>query len=300
MPYSIRKIRNEDAYSVKNTETGKVHSKHTTKKNALAQVRLLGGGNKQSGVSKTEREAKANQAAREAHAESIARDIQRLEDEHAKSVARSKERFGKKKDILASNLKKASMRRDDREAAEQEDRRAQSISFAQTDAIDTPDAISELIDESRYYGIEPMAYTRPTLRTNFALQPSTQIINTPIENAIRRREIKDMMKADKESRGSGKRIGGAFPTTVGESTAFITWLQSMYPNIYTQFKKNVGRPVNPNRLQQLATMPNTRAGIYAAMIAQDEPPEIATARAQIFFDIKQSIERAFDEYTAGL
>jgi hypothetical protein len=41
MPYRIRKIRNQDAYSVKNAETGKVHSYHTTKKNAKAQLRLL-------------------------------------------------------------------------------------------------------------------------------------------------------------------------------------------------------------------------------------------------------------------
>jgi len=43
MPYSIRKIRNQNAYTVKNTETGQVHSHHTSRKNALAQVRLLRG-----------------------------------------------------------------------------------------------------------------------------------------------------------------------------------------------------------------------------------------------------------------
>ena len=41
MPYIIRKIRNQPYYSVKNAETGKVHSEHTSRKNALAQVRLL-------------------------------------------------------------------------------------------------------------------------------------------------------------------------------------------------------------------------------------------------------------------
>jgi hypothetical protein len=41
MPYIVRKIRNQPYYSVKNPETGHVHSKHTTRKNAMAQVRLL-------------------------------------------------------------------------------------------------------------------------------------------------------------------------------------------------------------------------------------------------------------------
>lgn len=41
MPYNIRKIKNKNEYSVKNSETGKVHSYHTTKKLAKAQVRLL-------------------------------------------------------------------------------------------------------------------------------------------------------------------------------------------------------------------------------------------------------------------
>ena len=41
MPYVIRKIRNQNAYTVKNKETGKIHSHHTSRKNALAQVRLL-------------------------------------------------------------------------------------------------------------------------------------------------------------------------------------------------------------------------------------------------------------------
>jgi hypothetical protein len=41
MPYIVRKIRNQPYYSVKNPETGHVHSQHTTRKNALAQVRLL-------------------------------------------------------------------------------------------------------------------------------------------------------------------------------------------------------------------------------------------------------------------
>jgi hypothetical protein len=41
MPYKIRKLPNSDRYKVFNSETGKVHSEHTTKKNAKAQVRLL-------------------------------------------------------------------------------------------------------------------------------------------------------------------------------------------------------------------------------------------------------------------
>jgi hypothetical protein len=39
--YQIRKVRNQNAYSVKNMITGHVHSYHTTKSNAMAQVRLL-------------------------------------------------------------------------------------------------------------------------------------------------------------------------------------------------------------------------------------------------------------------
>jgi hypothetical protein len=41
MPYIIRKLRNQNLYSVKNIETGEVHSKGTTKDNAVKQVRLL-------------------------------------------------------------------------------------------------------------------------------------------------------------------------------------------------------------------------------------------------------------------
>lgn len=43
MPYKILKLRNQDAYRVKNTETGKVLAKKTTKAKAEAQVRLLRG-----------------------------------------------------------------------------------------------------------------------------------------------------------------------------------------------------------------------------------------------------------------
>ena len=39
MPYSIRRVGN--AYEVVNADTGEVHAKHTTKKKAEAQVRLL-------------------------------------------------------------------------------------------------------------------------------------------------------------------------------------------------------------------------------------------------------------------
>ena len=41
MPYTIRKIRNEKLYSVKNTLTKKIHSKATTLSKAKSQVRLL-------------------------------------------------------------------------------------------------------------------------------------------------------------------------------------------------------------------------------------------------------------------
>lgn len=43
MPYVIRKLRNQNLYSVKNKITGKVHSYGTTLQNAKAQVRLLQG-----------------------------------------------------------------------------------------------------------------------------------------------------------------------------------------------------------------------------------------------------------------
>jgi hypothetical protein len=41
MPYQIRKIKNHNLYSVKNINTGVIHSKETTKKKAEAQVKLL-------------------------------------------------------------------------------------------------------------------------------------------------------------------------------------------------------------------------------------------------------------------
>jgi len=43
MPFVVRKIRNQNAYTVKNKITGKVHSHHTTKENAMKQVKLLRG-----------------------------------------------------------------------------------------------------------------------------------------------------------------------------------------------------------------------------------------------------------------
>jgi hypothetical protein len=42
MPYSLLKGK-DDSYSVINSATGKVHSKHTTHEKALAQMRLLYG-----------------------------------------------------------------------------------------------------------------------------------------------------------------------------------------------------------------------------------------------------------------
>ena len=41
MPYQIRKIRNQNFYTVTNKISGRVHSKHTTKQNAEKQVRLM-------------------------------------------------------------------------------------------------------------------------------------------------------------------------------------------------------------------------------------------------------------------
>ena len=40
MPYALIK-HSDGSYSVKNKETGKIHSKHTTKDKAVAQMRLL-------------------------------------------------------------------------------------------------------------------------------------------------------------------------------------------------------------------------------------------------------------------
>ena len=41
MPYVIRKIKNQNLYSVKNRDTGVIHSYGTTKANAIKQVRFL-------------------------------------------------------------------------------------------------------------------------------------------------------------------------------------------------------------------------------------------------------------------
>jgi len=41
MPYKIRKLRGKDLYQLKNVETGKIHSKYSTKKDAEKQLRLL-------------------------------------------------------------------------------------------------------------------------------------------------------------------------------------------------------------------------------------------------------------------
>ena len=41
MPYAIRKVRNKNCYSVKNSETGKLKSSCASLKNAKSQVRLL-------------------------------------------------------------------------------------------------------------------------------------------------------------------------------------------------------------------------------------------------------------------
>ncbi len=41
MPYIIRKVRNMPCYTVKNSQTGEVHAKCSSKVNAERQVRLL-------------------------------------------------------------------------------------------------------------------------------------------------------------------------------------------------------------------------------------------------------------------
>lgn len=41
MPYTIRKVRNQNCYTVKNSITGEIKAKCTTKDKAYAQVRLL-------------------------------------------------------------------------------------------------------------------------------------------------------------------------------------------------------------------------------------------------------------------
>jgi hypothetical protein len=41
MPYTIRKVKGKDCYTVKNTDTKVVHAKCSTKEDAEAQVRLL-------------------------------------------------------------------------------------------------------------------------------------------------------------------------------------------------------------------------------------------------------------------
>ena len=41
MPYTIRKVRNKNCYSVRTTKTKKVKAKCATKENAKKQIRLL-------------------------------------------------------------------------------------------------------------------------------------------------------------------------------------------------------------------------------------------------------------------
>lgn len=41
MPYIIRKLRNKDEYIIKNKNTKRVMSKHSSLKDAMEQVRLL-------------------------------------------------------------------------------------------------------------------------------------------------------------------------------------------------------------------------------------------------------------------
>jgi hypothetical protein len=41
MPYVMRKIKNENLYTVKNKDTGKIHARATTKDKAKAMIRIL-------------------------------------------------------------------------------------------------------------------------------------------------------------------------------------------------------------------------------------------------------------------
>ena len=41
MPFTIRKLPNQNKYRVRNKETGKIHAKATTLKKAQKQVRLM-------------------------------------------------------------------------------------------------------------------------------------------------------------------------------------------------------------------------------------------------------------------
>jgi len=41
MPYVMRKIKNQDLYTIKNKDTGAVHSKGSLYEDAVRQIRLL-------------------------------------------------------------------------------------------------------------------------------------------------------------------------------------------------------------------------------------------------------------------
>lgn len=41
MPFVVRKVRNQQCWRVKNTNTGKIHAKCTSKAKAEAQLRIL-------------------------------------------------------------------------------------------------------------------------------------------------------------------------------------------------------------------------------------------------------------------
>ena len=64
MPYAIRKLPNQNKYSVKNKESGEVHSHHTSKAKAEKQVRLLEGAKNRIGVAKDYLKSKKEVASR--------------------------------------------------------------------------------------------------------------------------------------------------------------------------------------------------------------------------------------------
>jgi len=134
--FRIRKIRNEDAYSVKNSETGKVHSKHTTKKLAKAQVRLLenigGMGNK---ASQHMKEQAINEEARQLYEAHQARQAQAELDARMRGDEQ-KERARKKKE-------KTLERQKERDLAERKER---ELSAERKEAIKHDKAMKQMAE----------------------------------------------------------------------------------------------------------------------------------------------------------
>jgi hypothetical protein len=75
MPFEMISL-GRGKYEVKNTETGTIHSKHTTKKNAMAQLRILNQVSKGEGV-KNELKAKLDEIASQSQQNFIKNEQQR-------------------------------------------------------------------------------------------------------------------------------------------------------------------------------------------------------------------------------